>query len=145
MMVLTKRVGDSPESQTPSLHVRKYQFFMFSACSIFAHTCRRLLFDVFRWRLNQESGRPSVQHLLRIPSFHLRRRRPQLDRQLLKRTKDPFCRQLSIKNSKSAEVQVQESPQLLLLKKQGQVHRLQEASLAHYPAPPAGVSKVHNR
>jgi hypothetical protein len=39
---------------------------------------------------------------------------------------------------------VQESPQLLLLKKQGQVHRLQEASLAHYPAPP-GVSKVHNR
>ena len=35
MMVLTKRVGDSPESQTPSLHVREYQFFIFSACSIF--------------------------------------------------------------------------------------------------------------
>jgi hypothetical protein len=83
MMVLTKRVGDSPESQTPSLYVREYHFFVFSAYNILAHTCHRLLFGVFRWRLNRESGRPSLRHLPRIRSFHLRRRRPQLDRQLL--------------------------------------------------------------
>ena len=61
MMVLTKRVGDSPESNLPSLQVRAHN--KFYVLVIIMLICRPLS-GAFRQRSNRESGQLSALHPL---------------------------------------------------------------------------------